>query len=150
MAFRDNLKRLCRKKNTSISRMCLDLGISKSKTTSINNGRIPTEDMLLQFANYLDCSVMDFFNDDIDTILHQENNDGNISNSIGTNDTYNTNNNYYTTDATLVAEAPTPYEPTNRDVFFQLLDKVRTMRDDQILELLRYADFILSRNEVGK
>lgn len=63
MTFRENLNRICATKGTTPTRMCKDLKISTSKVTAINNGSIPTEEMMLKFANYLNCSVMDFFSD---------------------------------------------------------------------------------------
>lgn len=64
MTFRENLNRVCKEKGTNLTRVCKDLGISTSKVTAINKGSIPSEEMLLDFAKYLNCSVMDFFADD--------------------------------------------------------------------------------------
>lgn len=63
MTFRENLNRICADRGTTPTRMCKDLKISTSKVTAINNGSIPNEEMMLKFANYLNCSVMDFFAD---------------------------------------------------------------------------------------
>lgn len=68
MTFRDNLNRICKEKGTNLTRVCKDIGISTSKVTAINKGSIPSEEMLLDFAKYLNCSVMDFFSDDGVTI----------------------------------------------------------------------------------
>lgn len=67
MLFRENLNRICREKGTTLTAMVKSLGISSSKVTAINKGSIPSEDMLLAFAKALDCSVMDFFEDEDDT-----------------------------------------------------------------------------------
>ena len=64
MTFRENLNKVCKEKGTNLTRVCKDLGISTSKVTAINKGSIPSEEMLLDFAKYLNCSVMDFFADD--------------------------------------------------------------------------------------
>lgn len=66
MLFRENLNRICREKGTTPTAMVKSLGISSSKVTAINKGSIPSEDMLLAFAKALDCSVMDFFEDEDD------------------------------------------------------------------------------------
>lgn len=63
MTFRENLNRICKEKGTNLTRMVKELGISSSKVTAINKGSIPSEEMLLNFAKHLDCSVMDFFYD---------------------------------------------------------------------------------------
>lgn len=66
MTFRENLNRVCKEKGTNLTRVCKDLGISTSKVTAINKGSIPSEDMLMEFAKHLGCSVMDFFADEED------------------------------------------------------------------------------------
>lgn len=66
MTFRENLNRICKEKGTNLTRVCKEIGISTSKVTAINKGSIPSEEMLIDFAKYLDCSVMDFFADEED------------------------------------------------------------------------------------
>lgn len=68
MTFRENLNRVCKEKGTNLTRVCKELGISTSKVTAINKGSIPSEEMLLDFAKHLNCSVMDFFADG-DTLI---------------------------------------------------------------------------------
>lgn len=63
MTFRENLNRICKEKGTTLTRVTKELGISSSKVTAINKGSIPSEEMLLNFAKHLNCSVMDFFYD---------------------------------------------------------------------------------------
>lgn len=67
MTFRENLNRICKEKGTNLTKMTKELGISTSKVTAINRGSIPSEEMLLDFAKHLECSVMDFFADENDT-----------------------------------------------------------------------------------
>lgn len=64
MTFRENLNNLCKRNNTTLTNMVKELGISTSKVTAINRGSIPSEEMMLSFAKYLECSVMDFFADE--------------------------------------------------------------------------------------
>ena len=64
MTFHENLNRICKEKGTNLTTMIKELGISTSKVTAINKGSIPSEEMLINFAHYLKCSVMDFFADD--------------------------------------------------------------------------------------
>lgn len=61
----ENIKKLCReKKNVTPSRMLVDLGMSKSILSNLNNGRSEsiTTDTAEKFANYLGVSV--------DMVLH--------------------------------------------------------------------------------
>lgn len=147
MTFRKNLNRICREKETTLTRMCKDLGISSSKVTAINNGSIPTEEMMLNFSNYLNCSIMDFFIDeDKNDIILNQNNRGNISNNVGSTDNYTTNN-YYSGCDTQFINREIPITADSKEFFFRLLDKLRNMEDGHLLEMIKYADFIINRNE---
>lgn len=64
MSFATNFKRICNEKGTSPTRVCLDLGMSSSKVNLWNKGSIPKGDVMVKLANYLECSVMDFFDED--------------------------------------------------------------------------------------
>ena len=62
MLFYDNFERICRERGTSPSGACVAIG--KNKTTAGNwkrNGTIPSEDILVDLADVLGCSVADFF-----------------------------------------------------------------------------------------
>lgn len=146
MTFRENLNRICADRGTTPTRMCKNLKISTSKVTAINKGSIPTEEMMLKFANYLNCSVMDFFADENDVTFGQNNNNGDISNNIGSNDTYTTNN-YYSGCDTSVINREIPITADSKECFFRLLDKLRNMKDEHLLEMIKYADFIINRDE---
>lgn len=65
MTFKENLNRLCLERGTYLTTMLRELGFSSSKATAINNGQIPNrEETLLKIAEYLNCSIMDFFADE--------------------------------------------------------------------------------------
>lgn len=68
MTFKENLNRLCQERGTKLTPMLKELGYSSSKATAINNGQIPKEDTLLELAQYLHCSVMDFFADEDEVV----------------------------------------------------------------------------------
>lgn len=70
--FKENLNRMCKKRGTTLTKMLKDLGYSSSKTTAINNGQLPKEETLLEMAKYLDCAVMDFFDDEEEEIVKSE------------------------------------------------------------------------------
>ncbi len=61
MAFKENLNRLCQERGTKLTPVLKELGYSSSKVTAINNGQLPKEDTLIELAQYLHCSVADFF-----------------------------------------------------------------------------------------
>ena len=64
MTFKENVNRICKENNTNLTTVMKNLGVSPSKVTSINNGFLPKEDMMVKMAKELNCSVMDFFVDD--------------------------------------------------------------------------------------
>lgn len=66
MTFRENLNRICREKGKTLTQVMKELGYSTSKVTAINSGSIPKEETLLELANHLQVSVMDFFADEND------------------------------------------------------------------------------------
>jgi transcriptional regulator with XRE-family HTH domain len=64
MTFRENLNRICKERGTTLTQVVKKVGLSTSKVTAINNGSIPKEDIMLDLAKELDCSIMDFFADE--------------------------------------------------------------------------------------
>ena len=70
--FRENINRICREKNTYLTTVIKNCGISTSKATAINKGSIPNEKTLIALSNVLNCSVMDFFNDGEDLPYNKE------------------------------------------------------------------------------
>ena len=68
MNFADNLKRICKEKNTNPTALCKELGLSTSKVSAWNNGSLPKQEIMVLLAQKLECSVMDFFADEEDII----------------------------------------------------------------------------------
>lgn len=66
MNFADNLKRICNQKGTNPTTLCKELGLSTSKVSAWYNGSLPKQDVMVQLAQKLGCSVMDFFADEDD------------------------------------------------------------------------------------
>lgn len=149
MSFADNINRLCAERGTKLTPFLKSLGFSGSKATAINNGQIPNNEKdLVKIAEGLNCSVMDLFADKNDIILNQNNNLGTISNSVSSGETYNTNN-YYSASGNCTDK--NVYITNNsKEYFFTVLDKLRNMDDSSLLEMIRYADFVLSKNEGSK
>lgn len=63
MDFAENLKRICKKRGTNPTALCKELGLSTSKVSAWYNGSLPKQEVMLQLARKLECSVMDFFYD---------------------------------------------------------------------------------------
>ena len=65
MTFSENLNRICYARGTTASAVLKEMGVSTSKVTMWNNGSLPKQEMLIKLAHTLNCSVMEFFRDDI-------------------------------------------------------------------------------------
>lgn len=68
MTFHENLNRICRERGTYLTTVMIALGQSSSKATAINRGSIPTEELLHRIAEHLNCTVADFFADEVPTL----------------------------------------------------------------------------------
>lgn len=66
MDFAENLNRICKEKGTTPTALCKKLGVSTSKVAAWNGGSLPKQEMMVNLARELGCSVMDFFADGID------------------------------------------------------------------------------------
>lgn len=66
MNFADNLKRICALRGTNPTALCKELGLSTSKVSAWYGGSLPKQEIMIQLAQKLDCSVMDFFSDEDD------------------------------------------------------------------------------------
>lgn len=66
MTFQENLNRICREQGTTLTALVKSMGLSTSKVSRWNNGSLPKQEMLVQLAKELNCSVMDFFADEDD------------------------------------------------------------------------------------
>ena len=105
MSFKENLNRICKEKDTSLTRVMLDLGFSSSKATAINTGQLPKEDVLIRLAKHLNCHVMDFFMDDeTNNSVNSASNSDDISTNIGDTSSSTTNNYSYNNRS----DCPTP------------------------------------------
>ena len=63
MTFAENIKRICAERGTNLTAVVKKVKGSSSFVTAINKGSLPKESELLEFAQELGCSVMDFFAD---------------------------------------------------------------------------------------
>ncbi len=142
MSFRTNLQRICKERETSLTRVMLDLGFSSSKATAINNGQLPKEDVLIRLAKHLNCQVMDFFIDDEPSnSVNSTSNSGDISTNIGDTSSTTTNN-YYSYDTH--SNCPTPKDVS---LVFKMIDIMRELDDKSLSDLVRYGEYIA--NKIG-
>lgn len=63
MTFAENINRICAERGTNLTAVVKAVKGSSSFTTQINKGSLPKEHEMLEMANILNCSVMDFFAD---------------------------------------------------------------------------------------
>lgn len=61
--FADNLNKICKMRGTTLTGVIKEMGLSTSKVSRWNNGALPKEEMMIQLADHLQCSVQDFFSD---------------------------------------------------------------------------------------
>ena len=139
MSFKENLNRICKEKDTSLTRVMLDLGFSSSKATAINTGQLPKEDVLIRLARHLNCHVMDFFMDDEPgNSVNSASNSEDISTNIGDTSSSAMNNYSYNNRS----DCPTP---SDVDLIFDMLDIMRKLDNKGLKELIKYGEYIADK-----
>ncbi len=139
MSFKENLNRICKEKDTSLTRVMLDLGFSSSKATAINTGQLPKEDVLIRLAKHLNCHVMDFFMDDeTNNSVNSASNSDDISTNIGDTSSSTTNNYSYNNRS----DCPTP---SDVDLIFDMLDIMRKLDNKSLNDLIKYGEYIADK-----
>lgn len=139
MSFKENLNRICKEKDTSLTRVMLDLGFSSSKATAINNGQLPKEDVLISLAKHLNCHVMDFFMDDEPSnSVNSASNSEDISTNIS--DTSSSTTNYYSYNNR--SDCPTP---TDVGLIFKMVDIMRELDNKSLNDLIKYGEYIANK-----
>ena len=66
MTFWENFTQICEDRNTKPTPLVKKMGLSPSKVTMWKNGSLPKEDVMVRLAQELNCTVMDFFEDNYD------------------------------------------------------------------------------------
>mgnify|MGYP001021036270 FL=1 len=139
MSFKENLNRICKEKDTSLTRVMLDLGFSSSKATAINNGQLPKEDVLISLAKHLNCHVMDFFMDDEPS--NSVNSASNIDDTFTSiSDTSSSTTNHYSYNNR--SDCPTP---SDVDLIFDMLDIMRKLDTKSLNDLIKYGEYIADK-----
>lgn len=63
MTFAKNINRICAERGTNLTTVVREVKGSSSFTSAINKGSLPKETEMVEMANMLGCTVMDFFAD---------------------------------------------------------------------------------------
>lgn len=63
MTFAKNINRICAERGTNLTTIVKEVKGSSSFTSAINKGSLPKETEMVEMANMLGCTVMDFFAD---------------------------------------------------------------------------------------
>lgn len=84
--------------------------------------------------------------------VNQSNNSGTISNNIGSdssenNNTYTTTNNYYSSPCEQNKLVNHDIKATieSKELFFKMIMLLKDMTDEQLKDMIKYADFLLKR-----
>ncbi len=134
MTFAENINRICAIRKTNLTNVIKQLKNGQSSyTTAINRkGSIPNQKDLFILAEILHCSVTDFFVDNPDSVLNQNN-----SSDLSNNTRYDNGIN-----------KDIPVTIDSKQYFFTLLDQLKNMNDEQLLEMINYADDILTKDKL--
>jgi transcriptional regulator with XRE-family HTH domain len=147
--------------------------LEKNINPKTNRALMPSLETILKVSQGLSIDIdtmFDLLDDDIRIALNhkslkavygnvynnqnitQTSNNGGISNSIGSDDissfnnNSNTTNNYYNKCTPCEDSASTSAGVSqNKDSFFAIMDNLRKMNDNQLVEVLHYTEFVLSR-----
>ena len=138
MTFADNIKRICAERGTNLTTVVKKVKGSSSFVTAINKGSLPKESELIEFAQELNCSVMDFFADEENFALRDELRDEDerdilrVYRSLSRRDkhkfmsmVYNFENKDNTANLYRAARSDTHSEPT---IVFESKDKIKDLK----------------------
>ena len=141
----------------SQSELAKKVGYSdKSMISRIENGIIDLpQSKIIEFANILNTTPGALLGWDID--MDQSYNNGTISNNINsptstvkenhTNNTYTTTNNYYSSPCKQTKLVNHDIKATieSKELFFEMVMLLKDMTDEQLKDMIKYADFLLKR-----
>lgn len=131
------------------SELAAKLGYSdKTMISKIENGMVDmTQSRIIKFAEALKTTPIHLMGWDIKQNLI---NDGFLLNDSGSYNKYLYNNNHKTNNCNNCdhcddSSTSSAGVSQNKDSFFAIMDNLRSMSDEQIADVLRYTEFILSR-----
>ena len=152
--IKDLLKNRRRELGYTMKDVAKNVGVSEGTISRWESGEIQN----MRRNNIVALSKMLKLSPDLimgwDVENNQSNNSGNISNNIGSDDNSSysdsstTTNNYYNGCGhcdEVAEESPKYYTSQNKDLFFAIIDHIRNMTDEQLLDMVKYAEFILNK-----
>ncbi len=151
----DNVKYYLMLNNKTQKDLAKELNISKSVVSSWCTGvRIPRMDKIDMLAKYFNVTRADIIANRTQTNvkINQPNNQGETFNQINSTDqntNHYTTNNYYNKSKVEENHCRTdiPITVDSKRYFFALIDCIRDMTDDKLLEVLNFANYVSQKNE---
>ena len=150
--IKDLLKEKRRELGYTMKDVADRVGVSEATISRWESGEIQNmrRNNIVALSRLLELSPSTIMGWDI--TVNQDNNKGVISNNIASDDNSSygnstTTNDYYTSsNCGHCEESSTAYTTTqNKDCFFAIVDNIRKMTDEQLEEVLRYTEFVLSK-----
>lgn len=153
MDMGDMIKELRAQQGMTLEELGKKVGVGKSTIRKWETGEIANmrRDKIARLADALNVSPGYLMGWDID--VDQSNNRGTISNNIGSdssdsNNTY-TANNYYSSPCSQREQAIVNHDVstsiTSKELFFELLMATKDMTDEQLVDMIKYAEFTVNR-----
>jgi transcriptional regulator with XRE-family HTH domain len=154
MGFYENYLYLCQKNGLKphSAKIMKIAGVSPSTVAGWKNGAEPSAKPLLNLSKFFGVSVEELLSGAKENTQHAEINNSQkgdnatITNRIGDSDTDITTNNYYGTIHHIVPKKEVEVTKDSKRYFFSLLDNIRDMDDSQLLEMLKYSKYLLSKD----
>ena len=144
--FSRNLKRILAKEGKTQKEVADAIGVSpQAINTWIQKISLPRMGKVQALADYLRISKSDLIEDfsGSSISIDQSYNSGNVSNSIS--DKSSTVNNYYS--SAEKCQSKQEITTNSKIYFFTLLDTLKEMTDGEILEMIEYAKYLLSKRK---
>lgn len=144
--FSRNLKRILAKEGKTQKEVADAIGVSpQAINTWIQKISLPRMGKVQALADYLRISKSDLIEDfsGSSISIDQSYNSGNVSNSIS--DKSSTVNNYCS--SAEKCQSKQEITANSKTYFFTLLDNLKEMTDGEILEMLQYAKYLLSKRK---
>lgn len=144
MNIGDKIRKLREEKGYTLEELGNIIGVGKSTVRKWETGEITNmrRDSIENLAKALDISPLSFF----------ETSDSTISNSSILNNYGDSNENTFHSSTTnnffenKKCDNKTTSSENSKSYFFTLLDNIREMDDEQLLEMIRYSEYLLSKS----
>ncbi len=144
MNIGDKIRKLREEKGYTLEELGNIIGVGKSTVRKWETGEITNmrRDSIENLAKALDISPLSFFETSDSTISNS-----NILNNYGDSNENSfhssTTNNFFENKK---CDNKTTSSENSKSCFFTLLDNIREMDDEQLLEMIRYSEYLLSKS----